>query len=162
MVYVTSLTVLGTLLFGAHVWLKGQPDSTFAENFPFLCSYITSGIEAKEDIGCKTARVLETEYQSRQTVLNRNIVNELATYIPLKVSSNIVDASSEKTFIIEKYNAKVDINAVIEQFEKVRKNSESLVASNINCTGLTITNGVIFSTQCSVYGGAIGDMGDAQ
>jgi len=162
MVYVTSLTVLGTLLFGVHVWVKGQTKSDIAENFPFLCGYITSGIVAKEDPGCKTPTVLEQEYQDKQKVLNTNIINELAVYIPLKVSSNIIDASSEKTFITDTYGSKVDINKVIAQFEQVRKNSESLVASNISCAGLTITNSIVFSTQCTVYGSTIGEPGDAQ
>ncbi len=99
--------------------------------------------------------MLETIYLEKQKQLETNIVNQLAVYIPIKVSSNIIDASSEKTFIVDTYNNKVDVKNMIEQFETVRKNASSIMSDNIICSGINITDGARLSTQCTVYGGAI-------
>lgn len=157
MTYVTGIIVLITILSSIHVFIRSQQGNAFAENFPFLCPYLNYDIETKEDKWCRTAAMLEAEYKERQQQLNTNIVNELATYIPLKVSTNIIDASSEKTFIVDTFDEKIDVNQVVEQFERIRKDSESLIAQNITCTGLSITDGVVFTTQCTVYGGNVGE-----
>jgi hypothetical protein len=44
----------------------------------------------------------------------------------------------------------------MKQFEKMRKWSSYLESPNIECNGISITNGDTLSTQCTIYGWKIG------
>ncbi len=97
----------------------------------------------------------------KNTNLEENILAALTEYIPIKVSSSILDASPEKRFIISTYNSKPHVNNVLEAFEKVKMNtqkvsSQSANEPNIKCSGITVVEGNILSTQCIIYGGDIG------
>ncbi len=91
------------------------------------------------------------EYADKQTILQENIIEGLTEYIPIKVSASILDASPEKKFIIDTYDTKPHVNEVLEAFGRVKLASQS-VSGNIECTGLTVTNGNSLSTQCTIYG----------
>lgn len=100
--------------------------------------------------------MLESIYTEKQKQLEANIINQLSVYIPIKVSTNIINASSEKTFIVKTYENKTDVRNMMDQFETVRKNASSISNNNIICSGINITDGNRLSTQCTVYGGDIG------
>ncbi len=84
-------------------------------------------------------------------MLEENIITGLTEYIPIKVSASILDASPEKKFIIDTYDNKPHVNEVLEAFSRVKLASQS-VSGNIECNGLTVTNGNSLSTQCTIYG----------
>lgn len=72
------------------------------------------------------------------------------------MSSSILDASPEKRFIISTYTAKPHVNNVLEAFEKVKTNAQksspqSTNDKNIKCSGITVIEGNILSTQCVIY-----------
>ena len=99
---------------------------------------------------------VQKEYVERQNILQDNIITGLTEYIPIKVSASILDASPEKKFIIDTYDNKPRVNEVLEAFGRVKTSSQA-GGGNIECSGLTVTNGNSLSTQCTIYGGAIGD-----
>lgn len=158
MTFVTGIVIFLTFASGVHVFIKGQEDTRITEHLWFLCGYINHDINTRDDKGCKTASMLETEYREKQKQLENNIVNQLAVYIPLKVSSNILSASKETAFINTTYTNKVNILDIVKQFEDIRKSSEVLV-NNIECGSFSITNMTTFSSQCTIKGGEIGATG---
>lgn len=162
MTFVTAIIVALTFAAGIHVFIKGQENNTLAENLPFLCKWFHYDINSEEDKGCKTAAMLEAEYREKQKQLESSIVNQLAVYIPLKISSSILSTSKERTFILDTYAKKVNIRTIIEQFETIRKNAISSTISNIECGNISITNMTTFASQCTVYGNHIGELGDAR
>lgn len=133
MTYVTGFVIFFTFAGGVHVFIKNQDDNNIATHLPFLCGYMNYDIHAKENKECKTAKMLETEYQERQKQLEHNIVNQLATYIPLRISSDIFSSSKEHTFIFDTYHSKINTRDIINKFEDVRKKSESAFINNIDC-----------------------------
>lgn len=155
--YIVPVIVILAILGGLHAFIKSQSSSTFAENYQFLCGYLNSGIDAKEDKGCKTAVVLENEYKDKTKQLQSSIVNQLATYIPIKISANAAASSPENKFITASYADKVNTNTILTDFEAIRSSSQSPQNSNIECKSLNITAGNVLTVQCSVYGGNIGD-----
>jgi hypothetical protein len=146
------------VLFGLHVFIRSSSSGSFFENYPFLCPYLHYDVIApSNEKWCKNINVIQQEYADKQKILEDNIIDSLTEYIPIKVSSSILDASPEKKFIIDTYDHKPHVNNVLEAFEKVKSNSQSWNGENIKCTGLTVTDGSNLSTQCTIYGGAIGD-----
>lgn len=154
--FVTPIIVIIALLAGGHAFLKSQTSNTFAENYPFLCGYLNADIIASEDKGCKTASILETEYSEKTKQLQANIVNNLATYIPIKISSSSGGVSPETDLITHIYNSKINLNTIMKQFDQVRSSSQSTGFNNIDCKSLNITQGNTLTVQCDIYGGVIG------
>lgn len=158
MSFVAPIVVVVAIAGWAHAYIRGQKDNAFAENYPFLCGYLNYDIQAPDaDKWCKTAKIIENEFNAKTTALEKNIVTQLAVYIPIKVASSASAASKEKSFIEETFKNKVNYNEVMTQFEKVRSESQSVRGNNIICTGATISAGNTLVTQCDIYGGAIGD-----
>lgn len=127
------------------------------ENYPFLCSHLNYGVDLDaSERGCKTLTAITKEYDQKRVALEDNILRELNTYIPLKVTQNIIRTSPEKKFIIDTYNNKLHADDLMSKFDLIRKTSESSGFDNITCTGISITGDGKISTQCTVYGADIG------
>jgi hypothetical protein len=160
--YTTILVVIIGILSGLHVFIRSSQNGSFLENYPFLCPYLHYDINAPaEEKWCKNIGTIEKEYIEKNTNLEENILAALTEYIPIKVSSSILDASPEKRFVISTYNSKPHVNNVLEAFEKVKMNtqkvnSQSANEPNIKCSGITVVEWNILSTQCIIYGGDIG------
>ncbi len=157
--YVTILVVTVGVLFGLHVFIRSSESTTFLSNFAALCPYMNYDIETPpgENKGCKSVGVLKKEYTDKKVVLEENIISALTEYIPIKVSANILDASPEKTFVVNTFEKKPHVNLVLDAFEATRKSAQVSSGDNIRCSGITITRGYSLSTQCTVYGGIIGE-----
>ncbi|MBC7498634.1 hypothetical protein H7170_03270 [Candidatus Gracilibacteria bacterium] len=154
--YLTICIVVIGILFGLHVYIRSSSGG-FLENYPFLCPYLHYDINAPSDEkACKSVVTIGREYVERQSILEENIIKGLTEYIPIKVSASILDASPEKKFIIDTYDSKPHVNEVLEAFGRVKLASQSVIG-NIECSGLTVTNGNSLSIQCTIYGGGIGD-----
>jgi hypothetical protein len=153
--YVVPIARVIAIVGVIHVFIRTQESNTFAENYSFICPYLNMGIvdPTKE---CKTLTMLKKEYDDRLARLQLEIVTGLTEYIPIKISKNIIDASPEKGFIIKTFDEKVHVDDIIKQFEKIRTGSEYRESPNIECNGISITNGDTLSTQCTIYGGKIG------
>lgn len=104
------------------------------------------------DKECKTLKMIEKEYTDRSTKLKEEIIIGLTEYIPIKISKNIIDASPEKAFIINTFDNKIYVDDIMKQFEKIRTSSMYGNTENIECNGISITNGDTMSTQCTIYG----------
>ncbi|MBX9809353.1 hypothetical protein K2X92_03130 [Candidatus Gracilibacteria bacterium] len=160
--YITMLVVVSGVLAGLHVFVRSMENTTFLETYPFLCPYLNYDIEIpKEEKGCKNVNAIQKEYLDKKQVLENNIIDALVEYIPIKVSSSILDASPEKKFVLTTFENKPHVNNVLEAFERVKAFSQKNVGNgekNIKCVGVTVTNGDTLSTQCTVYGGSIGNM----
>ncbi len=154
--YLVPILIVIGILWSAHVFVRTQVNNSFAANYPFICPYLNMGIDV-DDKECKTLTMIQEEYKTRTNSLKLEIIDWLTDFIPVKISKNIIDASPEKDFIINTYNNKVKVDDIMKQFEFMRKSSEYPQAPNIECNGISITNGDTFSTQCTVYGGNIGD-----
>lgn len=153
--YVIPVTVILTVLWSIHVFIRTQPSNTFAENYNFICPYLNMGVDIT-DADCKTLKMIKDEYTERTEKLTEEIVKGLTEYIPIKISKNIIDASPEKAFIIKTYESKVHVDEIMKQFEKIRVNSSYGNSWNIECNGISITNSDTMSTQCTIYGWKIG------
>jgi hypothetical protein len=153
--YIIPLAIVLAVIGVIHVFIRTQETNTFAENYNFICPYLNMGIDDPSK-ACKTLTMLKKEYDDRLARLQLEIVTGLTEYIPIKISKNIIDASPERTFIIKTFNEKVHVDDIIKQFEKMRTDSEYQESPNIECNGISITNGDTLSTQCTVYGGKIG------
>jgi hypothetical protein len=138
-----------------HVFIRTQETNTFAENYSFICPYLNMGIDDTTK-GCKTMTMIKSEYDDRLSRLQLEIITWLTEYIPIKISKNIIDASPEKAFILQTFETKVHVDDIIKQFEKMRTTSEYRESPNIECNGISITNGDTLSTQCTIYGSRIG------
>lgn len=157
MQYVTIFVVVTVVLSWIHIFVRSSQSGSFFESYTFLCPYLNYDINVPtSEKWCKNIEVIQKEYSEKQKILQESIVEALTEYIPIKVSSSILDASPEKAFIINTYDNKPHVNIVLEAFEKVKANSQSVKGENINCTGLTVTEWINLSTQCTVYGGSVG------
>ncbi len=154
--YVVPIAVVVTILASIHVFMRTQESGSFAENYQFLCPYINMGVNAPEK-WCKTFTAIEKEYNDKTKSLEESTIELLTEYIPIKVSKNIMDASPERRLVFTVFEEKVHVDDIIRDFETIRKTASYVGWNNIECNGLSITNGNMLSTQCTVYGGAIGD-----
>lgn len=155
--YIVPIVVLITWALSMHVFLRTREESGFAENYQFLCPYLNYGVH-DENAGCKTMLNIKEDYEKKDLDLKESIIEWLSEYIPIKISKNIIEASPEKRFIIDTYDQKIHPDDVINQFANVLKKATQYTGeNNISCNGINITNGDIISTQCTIYGGAIGD-----
>lgn len=110
------------------------------ENYPFLCNYLNYGINLdSQERECKTLSSLATEYNQKRETLEDNIIVELNSYIPLKITQNILRTSPEKKFIIDTYNQKLHVNDIMDKFDLVKRNSQANGVNNIDCNGMSIT-----------------------
>lgn len=155
--YVTIFVVILGILAGIHVFVRSTKSGSFLENYTFLCPYLHYDIHTPDDYDkwCKNIEIIWSDYKEKERILEENIINSLATYIPIKVSSSLLDASPERKFILNTFANKPNVKNVIEAFDIVKAASQK--NGNINCVGISITNGNVLSTQCEIYGGDIGD-----
>ncbi len=154
--YIVPAAVFFTAIGSAHVFLRTQEKSWFAENYQFLCPYLNYGVEdpGKE---CKTLSMIASDYEKRSKELEWEIIKYLTEYIPIKVSQNIMDASPERTFIINTYENKIYADEIINKFEEEKQKAQYIGGNNVECNGISITDRTLLSTQCVVYGWAVGD-----
>ena len=167
LVNVLEYTAIFAVIIGAisalHVFVRTMENVSFLENYPFACPYLNYDITLPSmEKGCKNIAAIQKEYSDKKQVLQDNILDALTEYIPIKVSSSILDASPEKKFIINTFTNKPRVNNVLEAFERVKTNSQKTIdpttgTKNIKCTGITVTDGDTLSTQCTVEWGAIGN-----
>lgn len=153
--YIIPIAIIFTILGGVNVFIRSKTTNTFAENYSFVCPLLNIWIEL-EDKGCKTMKMIETEYTEKSNKVKEEILNWLTEYIPIKISKNVIDASPEKAFIMETFENKIFVDDIIKQFEKIRISATHANTNNIECNGISITNGDTMSTQCTIYGGKIG------
>ena len=154
--YIVPITVIVTWLLSFHVFMRTREESGFAENYQFLCPYLNYGVH-DDEAWCKTMNIISQEYEKKNADLKESIIEGLSEYIPIKISKNIIEASPEKHFIIDTYTNKIHPDDVINQFMAALKRAQYNGESNIECNGINIRDGDTISTQCTVYGGAIGD-----
>jgi hypothetical protein len=109
-----------------------------------------SGLEDRDN--CLTTNMARDKFTADKKSLETDIISILTEYIPIKVSKNIIDASPEKKFIIDTFEKKVFVNDIMSRFEAIQKTSQYNGANNIECNGISITNGDTLSTQCTIYG----------
>lgn len=69
--------------------------------------------------------MVQAEYTKKNQEQNTALIDILSLYIPIKVSENLLDASSEKQFIVDTFEKKSDINAIVQQFKKMTEYSQS-------------------------------------
>lgn len=161
--YITILVVIFGVLSGLHVYIRTSKNLSFIENYPFLCPYLNYDINIPaSEKWCKNLISFQTDYEEKTKALEENILTALIEYIPIKVSSSILDASPEKIFIINTYESKPRINDIMEAFEKVKTSAQKISSlswnnENITCKWVTITDWYTLSTQCTIFGGAIGN-----
>lgn len=153
---ITILVIVWVLLMSAHVFMRNIKDSSFLESYPFICPYINYGVDAPEDKGCKTITSIKADYLAKNKNLNEEIAKKLTQYLPIKVGVNIIHSSPERTFAIDTFSQKPHINKIIETFEQIKSASQYIVAENIECSGLAITQWSTLTSQCVIYGGPIG------
>jgi hypothetical protein len=156
--YIISILIFILIILSVHVFLRTQERSTIAENYKFLCPYFNYDVDFPNK-WCKTLSMIADEYNQSTVSLQRNIIDLLTAYIPVKVSKNIVDASPERAFIISTYANKISVIDIMSQFEKIKKSAEYQNLDNISCSGVSIDKDLSFVTQCMVYGWAFGQDG---
>ncbi|MBX9809170.1 hypothetical protein K2X92_02150 [Candidatus Gracilibacteria bacterium] len=160
--YTAILAVIIGAVSALHVFVRSLDDVSFLENYPFACPYLNYDVTLPStEKGCKNIAAIKKEYEDKKQVLEENILDALTEYIPIKVSSSILDASPEKKFIINTFQTKPRVNNVLEAFERVKSNAQKTIdpttgEKNIKCTGITVTDGDTLSTQCTIEGGEIG------
>jgi len=96
--------------------------------------------------------MIAEEYNQNTLALQKNIVELLTAYIPVKVSKSIIDASPEKAFIKNTYESKLDVIGIMKQFDIVKQSAKYQNLDNITCTGVDIQIDGGFNTQCTIYG----------
>ena len=113
--YVTVIVILLGILGVLHVTVRNTQSSELIKNYPFFCGYLSYDIETPtpQEKNCKTITAIKKDYEDRFATLKDNIVDALTEYIPIKVSSSILDASPEKSFAIETYKNKPKVNDVL-------------------------------------------------
>ncbi len=156
--YIISILIFLVIIGSVHVAFRTQERNTIAENYKFLCPYFNYDIDVPGK-WCKTLSMIADEYNQNTLALQKNIVELLTAYIPVKVSKNIIDASPEKSFIKSTYQTKLDVLAIMKQFDVVKQSAKYQDLDNINCTGVDIQIDWSFNTQCTVYGWLFGEDG---
>ncbi len=155
--YVISILVFLVIIASIHVAFRTQERNTIAENYQFLCPYFNYDVDEIPGRGCKTLSMIAEEYNQNTLALQKNIIELLTAYIPVKVSKNIIDASPEKAFIKNTYVNKLDVLTIMKQFDAVKQSAKYQDLDNINCTGVDIHIDGSFNTQCTIYGWLFGD-----
>lgn len=157
--YIVPIAVFFTAIGSAHVFLRTQEKSWFAENYSFLCPYLSYGVndEESQKDSCKTITMIGLDYEKRSKDLQVEIIKYLTEYIPIKVSQNIMDVSPERTFIINTYENKIYVDDIMNKFEDEKRKAQYSGGNNVECNGITISDRTLLSTQCTIYGWDIGD-----
>ena len=154
---VTPLLLIASIVGATHAFIRSQETNAWAENFQFLCGYLNYDITTDDPAyECQTATFITQNATERTEKLEKDIIDQLSLYIPLKVSTATASTSAENKKANEIYAEKINANDIITQFDKVRKNAQSAGLENIICESINITNNNQLTAQCSVYGGAIG------
>lgn len=157
--FVTPIVVVIAILAGGYAYVRSQETNSMAENFPFLCGILTTGINTEDpNHHCQTPLFIQSDQEQKAAMLEKNIVEQLSVYIPLKLSAAVAASSPEKKFATTTYDKKVNANDIISQFEKIRKAAQSPTIGNIVCTQMNISNATSLTVQCDVYGGDIGEI----
>lgn len=160
--YAVILIVIIGVLFAVHVSIRSNKGGWILDNAPFLCPYFNYDIDiADEEKWCKTIDAIGKDYVERNKSLEDNILIGLNEYIPIRISWNILDKSPELQFVLSRFASKPHVNDVLDAFEKVRTSAQKILPqsdnkSNIECTGVSVTEWSILATQCVIYGGDIG------
>jgi hypothetical protein len=155
--YVISILVFLVIIASIHVAFRTQERNSIAENYQFLCPYFNYDVDEIPGRWCKTLSMIAEEYNQNTLTLQKNIIELLAAYIPVKVSKNIIDASPEKAFIKTTYLDKLDVLTIMKQFDIVKQSAKYQNLDNINCTGVDIRIDGSFNTQCTIYGWLFGE-----
>lgn len=141
-----------------HVYLRSDSPGKWMENYSFLCSHLNYGVSIDSEArACKSLSQITTEYNQKRELLESDMLIKLNEYIPLKITQNILRTSPDKNFVVDTYKNKLHIDEVIARFESVKNSSESSGVHNIECNGIAITGDGKITTQCTVYGGIIGN-----
>lgn len=112
------------------------------------------GLEASER-GCNTISTIASNFTEKQKRLEEDILKKLNEYIPIKITKNLMATSTEKDFVMKTYENKIRVDVIMNQFRDVVKTSQYKEA-NIQCTGISIDNDGVLTTQCTVDGKDIG------
>lgn len=156
--YITIFIVVLWIFWWIHVFIRTSESTSFLENYSFFCPYLNYDIKTDaNERWCKNISTINKEYAEKKNILENNIITSLTEYIPIKVSSSILDASPERKFVIEQYDSKPDVTKVIKAFEDVKSDSQSILWENITCNGIVIKEGYNLTTMCTIYGWDIGD-----
>ncbi len=158
--YAIPVAIIGCLLGSAHVFIRTQDTNKLVEEkYSFLCGYLNYGTDnVPDDIKmCKTFSMIQAEYDAKYKTLQDTIIVKLNEYIPVKITKNLLASSPEKKFIIDTYKNKIYVDEIIKKFQSVKDMAQDPRRSNIECNGISINNGQNLTTQCTVYGGDIGD-----
>lgn len=156
--FVMPIAVTLAIVGGVHSLIRSQEDNALAENFQFLCGYLHSGINTNDPAySCQTAKYIYNDIREKTVKLEKDIVEQLFTYIPIKVSIGAAAASSnENSKAKEVYESKVNFNDIVTQFDKIRKTAQSAGLNNIQCQTVSISANNTLTTQCTIFGGEIG------
>lgn len=156
---VMPILLIGAILGAGYAYVRGQEDNSMAENFPFLCGILTAGIETDDPAySCQTAMFIQADQEKKYTTLEKNIVEQLSVYLPIKLLSTTLHDRLEVKEAKKIFTNKVNATEIIEQFEKVRKAAQSPNMQNVVCNQMNIQNGNTLTVQCEVYGGNVGDV----
>lgn len=155
--FVTPILLIAAILGAVHAFIRSQETNAWAENFQFLCGYLNYDVNTEDPAyDCQTPTFIANDVAERTKKLEKDIVEQLALYIPLKISTAAANASAESTKAREVYSQKVNANEIISQFNKIRKKAQSAGIENIICDSMNISDNNKISVQCSAYGNAIG------
>lgn len=155
--FIMPIAVTLAVLGGVHALIRSQESNSIATNFPFLCGYLHQGIHTDDpNYSCQTAQFITTDVTEKKSKLEKDIVNQLALYIPIKVSAAAADRAPESTRAKEIFADKINANDIIAQFNAIKKSSEAIGTQNISCPTMNLTDGHVLTVQCSVYGADIG------
>ncbi len=157
--YVIPVALIVGLFGGFHVFIRnGGWATSIKENYTFLCSYLNYGVTlSEEEKSCQTLTSIRDVFRKKREVLESNIIDKLAEYIPIKITKNLLIASPERAFVIDTYKNKIHMDDIMLQFANVRKAGHSLTGDNVVCNGISITGEGNITTQCSIYGWALWD-----
>lgn len=147
-------------LVSLDIWFRQQDENVLAAKYSFLCPYIHVWVEKVESDDCRTTKKIWEMVQADTEVLQKEILTELAEYIPIKVSKNLIDGSPEKAFIEKTYAWKLDYQKIISRFEEIITKQSEGYRDKILCDGLQMTELWDLSTQCIVYGGEVWSDGE--
>ena len=158
--YVIPVAIIVSLIGSFHVFIRTQENNSFIqEKYSFLCGYLNFGIEniSDADKQCKTFSMIQSEYDNKYKLLEETIITKLNEYIPIKITKNLLASSPEKKFIIDTYRNKIYVDEIIKKFQSVKDAAQDPRRANIECNGISISNGQNLTTQCTIYGGKLGD-----
>lgn len=158
----TLIVTLVTLVLFADTSFRLQENNSDSPwKYPFLCDRLTSGLNGYNNTvnGCKTLDMVKNETHEKKRVLEDRIVEQLGSYLPLKIQQSSLFAP-EEAFIADTIHERVPLVDVMSNFGNAQVYANSGSDAFIECSGVQITSKWVFNTKCSVYGGPIGETGE--